>query len=236
MGANTKRLLSAAKYEVQSICEALVSELCLSFTQAGFEKSSLDALVAAAARACSTSLNAAFERMNVACTRLQRKLTRSMLPKIMNGMRPSYHAASIVEFGKGKFERMENAMHNTSGRTLSDIFSETLSHMQHEISNAIKAIAKGILDSSTLLREELGSFLNLSWEIDRAKASSVDDGLLHELARLLAVQKEASNLLGVDCEAVDAGVSEQKEPEAQENTTAPSTMIQGQEVSILGVE
>ena len=230
-----RRLLSAAKAEVQSICDALVSKLCSSFTHAGFEKSSLDALVATATLASSTALNAAFVRMNKASTKFQRKLTRSMLPKIKKRMVPSYRAASSVECGAGKFERMKTAMHSTSGPTLSNIFSETLSHMQNEISNAIKAIAKLIMQTSTLLREKLESFLSLSWDIDRAKASAVDDGLLSEVGRLLVVQKEASNLLGVDDKAADVGAGlapekempAQKEPKAEESTMAPTAIKDG---------
>lgn len=221
MGATTKRLLSGAKEEVQRISDALVEEVCSSFTKAGFEKSNLDALMTAATRASSTALDVTFQRMDKASTRLQRKLTRSMLPKIKKRMRSSYRAAASVECGAGKFERMKGAIHNTSGHVISSMFSETLSHMDKEISKAIKAIAKSILETSTLMRAKLESFLSLSWDIERAKASSVSNDLLPGIARLLGSQKEASKLLRVDGEAANRGTQHHESPATSHEHLSP---------------
>lgn len=205
MGTTTNQLLVSAKHGVQNICDALVRELRSSFLIAGFENASLDALMTAATKASSTALIGAFERMDKASTRLQRKLTRSMLPKIKKRMISSYRAAADVECGTGKFERMKRALETTSGWTLGNMFAQLLSHMEEEVARAINAIANSILETATLLGKNLESFLGLSWDIDRA-ASPVCNELLSEIACLMESQKEASNLVEMDAGAkIDCG-------------------------------
>lgn len=87
---------------------------------------------------------------------------------------------------------MKTAMQWTSEQTLETMFFENVSHMQSEVSEAIKTISESISETSSLLKENLESFMSLAWDADRAKASHVNEGLLSELSQLLRVQSESS--------------------------------------------
>lgn len=218
MDTSTRSLIAKSKVEVLKLSDILKGDLVVALTNAGFEQARLVTMMTAAARGSLTALNTAFGQMNEMSTNIQRELTRSLLPEIKERMHPSYEAAVNVPGGGGKFNRMKSAMDSTSRKAFSSMFLETLEKMRQEILVMSNQLARAIADTTDVMRRSYGAVLSICWDnAPTSKSATIDpelqqkmrecrDSFLPKLQDLLKVQKESSDLLGIERDDLDLDV------------------------------
>ena len=202
-------LLEKADTSVNDTCLLLSKSLRISFLDLGLESSKIDTLLGAATKASNPGMDLAFRQMQRAITKLQRKLTRSMLPKIRKRMTPAYFAA-MKQRGQGTFNRMKHMMKTKSTPMLASMFQDSLSQMEKKIFEAITQIGKSILDTAELMKSKMETILSLAWDLEQSKALALGDNLRTELQHLIDAQKQAVDLLEADAD----DEIESKEPDA----------------------
>jgi hypothetical protein len=137
-------------------------------------------------------------------------------------MRNSYNATTSVPTGPGKFSLMKKAMRTQTKFIVPSMFSESVVELLEAIQNLIKELSSMIGGTPQIILRSMDSIYSVAWDSPTSSAASFDpeshckvrecrDKLIPDLNRLIAIQKSAMEMIGMEREELEANVDNSEE-------------------------
>jgi len=223
-------LLSKSERQAIDLFNKLDHELFNEFCSIGINKAQIARLVSISSSNCANAVRTCFAAMRDKATEDQRKLSRSLLPRVQQSMQASYVAAINVPGGVGRFNRMKSAMHFSSRGAINGVFNECM----FELLIAVEAMVSNLSEKIMLLKERisvsLSNVYSILWD-DQNVGMGVDPicqqqmltsraACLPILNRLQKQQDEVMKVLGMKRPVLDleiAGVVTWEEKNKKKN-------------------
>ncbi len=214
LDSTIRRLLAESETKIL----ALATSACQSFAQSlgsnGVAADRLGNMLNTANRSTTTALKTSFTQMRTIARDAQRELSRELLPAVKEKMKSSYEAARTAPGGSGVFERMKGAMVSNSQRAVNEMFDSAMDKLIKGIEALIKRLERLIESTATIVGKSLENVFSICWDDKSDKTTLIDpqmqkliqecrNALLPTLNKLLEIQGDACELLGIEREGVE---------------------------------
>ncbi|KAL3795128.1 hypothetical protein HJC23_007356 [Cyclotella cryptica] len=206
-----KRLLQDAENKVLQLCATTCQSLANKLRRIGVDAARLAAMFNTANRSAVSAVKSSFQRMNALAIDSQRELSRELLPSVKEKMKSSYDACVGVETGPGRFARMQGAMAMSSQRAVRDMFHDATASLLKGIKSMVHRLKLMIGSTSDVIVKSIESVFSILWDSNKSEKSTeiVDvemmktirdcrNALLPDLNKLVDIQREACELLGIE--------------------------------------
>ena len=216
LDSTIRRLLSDAEKTILTLSTTTAQSFAQSLRGNGVDAARLNGMLQTANRSGISAVKALFSQMGVVAVDAQRDLSRELLPAVKQKMKRAYTAVNNAPRGSGSFNRMKSAMENTSSVAVQGMFDDAMRTLLAGIEELIKRLKTMIESSTSGISKSMNTVFSICWDDQQAEAlidpemkqrmRECRDKLLPALNKLVDIQGEACDILGIEREEVELDV------------------------------